>query len=353
MNGHLRNAVAWVGRIVALACLLRLVQGCFYDHVDWSSEGPGGGGEPGTKYFVLAGPPLRFQATPSGLRPELGDYGGGPHCVSLDQFEMRFRDLKGWAGDFVAVKQVHGHCAEIAIYCQGVVCQRYAFDYDAAGRARRRMFTEYELRREGESTFEWADRLKGRTPAAACASEIEYAWSEDGRTVEATLRAVHGRRQGREPISLPEPLTGLPGQKLETWQLNGQGLIASVVRDGKVEYSAQYDDAGRLLGYEEWGGARVENRYDAQGRLLETNVAYRGGRRGTIVHAYPGGSRADLPHLEQPGDAAWVVTHDEYGRVSRIREHAGPSDDIMSNTFEEFRRDKDGRIIWRRVGIAR
>jgi len=41
-----------------------------------------------------------------------------------------------------------------------------------------------------------------------------------------------------------------------------------------------------------------------------------------------------------------------YGRVSRIREHTGPSSDVMGNTFEEFRRDEDGRIIWRRVGFA-
>lgn len=60
-----------------------------------------------------------------------------------------------------------------------------------------------------------------------------------------------------------------------------------------------------------------------------------------------------MPHLAEPGDEAWVVTHDPYGRVCRIREHAGPSSDIMVNTFEEFRRDDAGRIIWRRVGLAR
>ena len=97
----------------------------------------------------------------------------------------------------------------------------------------------------------------------------------------------------------------------------------------------------------------MENRYDTQGRLLETHVAYGNGTRGIIVHAYPGGPKPALPHLKERGDEAWVVTHDKYGRVSRIREHAGPSSDIMANTFEELRRDKAGRIIWRRVGLAR
>lgn len=343
--------MVWLGLIVALTCLLWLVPGCY--SVEWSSDGSSGGGEPGTKYFVLVGPPLRFQASPLGLKPELGAYGGGLHCVSLDQFEMNFGDLKGWSGDFVAVKHADGRCAEIAIYCQGVVCRRYTFDYDTAGRARRRVDTEYELRREGEGTLEWADRLKGRMPAVACVREIEYAWSEDGRTVEVTLRAVRGKPQGLPPMSLPRTPGGEPGQRLETWQLNGQRLITSVLHDGKVVYSAQYDDAGRLLRYERWGGEKVESRYDAQGRLLETNVVYLIGTRGVVVHAYPGGPRADLPHLKQPGDAAWVVTHDEYGRVSRIRERTGPSSDVMGNIFEEFKRDKDGRIIWRRAGFAR
>jgi YD repeat-containing protein len=150
----------------------------------------------------------------------------------------------------------------------------------------------------------------------------------------------------------PDTPLGEPGESLETWRLNGQGLITSVVRDGRAVYSAQYDVAGQLLGYEVWGREKVENRYDAQGRILETHVKYGNGTRGTFVHAYPGGPRVDLPQLKEPGDEAWVVTHDKYGRVSRIREHAGPSSDIMCNTFEEFRRDKDGRIIWRRAGFA-
>lgn len=350
MNKHLRSTVAWLGRIVALPCLLWLVQGCYC--VEWSSDGSGGG-EPGTKYFVLEGPPLRFQASPSGLKPELGDHGGGPHCVSLEQFEVNFGDREGWSGGFVAVKHADGRCVEIAIYCQGVVCQRHTFDYDAVGRIRRRKDTEYELRREGEGALEWAARWKGRTPAVACVRKIDYAWSVDGRTVEVMLRAIRGKPQGLPPIDLPDIPSGKPGQKLETWQLNSQGLITSVVRDGVVVYSAQYDDAGRLLGYEVWGGEKVENRYDAQGRILETHVVYTIGTRGTIVHAYPGGPQAGLPHLEQSGDAAWVVTHDQYGRVSRIREHAGPSSDILSNTIREFKRDKEGRIIWLRVGFAR
>ena len=97
----------------------------------------------------------------------------------------------------------------------------------------------------------------------------------------------------------------------------------------------------------------MENLYDAQRRLVETRVKYACGTRGVIVHAYPGGPRVDLPQLKEPGDAAWVVTHDKGGRVSRIREHSGPASDILANTLEEFRRDKDGRIIWRRVGLAR
>ena len=303
-------------------------------------------------YFVLEGPPLRFQASRLGLKPELVDYGGGPHCVSLDQFEMNFGDLKGWSGDFVAVKHVDGRCAEIAIYCQGIVCRRYTFDYDVVGRVRRRADTAYELRREGEGTLEWATRLKGRTPAVACVREIEYAWSEDGRTVDITLRAVRGKPHGLPPISPPETPGDEPGQRLETWRLNNRGLITSVLRGDVEAYSAQYDDAGRLLGYETEGGEKVENHYDAQRRLLETHVRYGVGTRGTFVHEYHGGPKVDLPQLKEPGDEAWVVTHDEYGRVSRIREHAGPSSDIMCNTFEEFRRDKDGRIIWRRVGFA-
>lgn len=262
----------WSGLIAASACLVLLVSGCPYR--DWSSAASAGGGEPGTKYFVLTGPPLCFRPSAWGLKPELGDYGGGPHCVSLDQFEMRFGDLKGWAGDFVAVKHVDGRCAEIAVHCQRVVCRRYTFDYDAAGRVRRAVDTEYELRREGERPRDRAERLKGRTPAVAWVKEIEYAWSEDGRTAEVTLRAVRGKRQGLPPFSLPGILRGEPGRVLETWRLNGRGLITSVLRDGRVVYSAEYDDAGRLVRYEKSGGEKVENRYDAQGRLLERQVVY-------------------------------------------------------------------------------
>lgn len=358
-----------LGLIVALACLLWLDRGCSSvkwssdralaylswlasgcTSAEWFSSGSRGGGEPGTKYFVLDRGSLRFQASPWGLKPELRPGGGCPG-VSLDQFEMNFADRKGWAGDFVAVKHVDGRCAEVAIYCQGVVCQRHTFGYDAAGRAGRRTDTAYEGRRKGEGTLEWAKRFKGRTPAVAWVSEIEYAWSEDGRTVEVTLRAVHGKPQGL-PTMWFEPPKGEPGQRLETWRFNGRGLITSVLRDGKVVYSAQYDDTGRLLRYEREGREEVENRYDAQGRLLET-VAHSYGRLVTVVHAYPGGPRADLPQLKEHGDEAWLVTHDKYGRVSRIREHAGPPDDILANTFQEFRRDKEGRIIWYRVGLAR
>ena len=155
------------------------------------------------------------------------------------------------------------------------------------------------------------------------------------------------------PIDWFGPPEGKPGQKLETWRLNDRGLITSVLRDGKVAYSAQYDDAGRLDCYEAEEQEKVENRYDAQGRLVEMHVAYRGGTRGTFVYAYPGGPKPGLPKLKQPGDEAWLVTHDKHGRVSRIRQHAGPPDDVMVNTFEEFRRDKAGRIIWIRSGFAR
>jgi len=171
--------------------------------------------------------------------------------------------------------------------------------------------------------------------------------------VEVTLRTVQGKAQGYEPISLPDTPWGEPGQRLETWQLNGQGLITSVLRNGRVMYAAKYDDAGRLLAYETYGREQVENLYDAQGRLLDTRVKYACGTRAVIVHAYPDGPRVDLPQLKEPGDSAWVVTHDKHGRVSRIREHGGPASDILANTLEEFRRDKDGRIIWRRVGLAR
>ena len=349
MNRHLRRTVVGLGLIVALPCLLWLVLGCYY--VEWSSDGSGGGGEPGTKYFVLEGPPLRFQASRLGLKPELGDYGGGLHCVSLDQFEMNFGDLKGWSGDFVAVKHADGRCAEIAMYCQGVVCRRYTFDYDAIGRARRRTDTEYELRREGEGTLEWAARLKGRTPAVACVREIEYAWSENGRTVEVGLRTVQGKAQGYEPMCLPTTPWGEPGQRLETWRLNNRGLITSVLRGDVEAYSAQYDDAGRLLGYETEGGEKVENRYDAQGRLLETRIRYSIGIKGIIVHAYPGGPSPKLPIPDKPGENhSFLITHEKEGRVSRIRTRE--AEDAMGNTFEEFRRDKDGHIIWRRVGFA-
>lgn len=351
LNRHLRRTVLWPGLILTLACLFGQVRGC--SSVEWSSDGSGGGGEPGTNYFVLTRPYLQFQASPLGFKPELGTCGSGPCGVSLDQFEMNSGDLKGWAGDFVAVKHADGRVAEIAIYYQGVVCRRYTFDYGAAGRARRRVDTEYELRRKGESAVDWATRLRGQTPAVACVREIEYAWSEEGRTVEVTLRTVQGKAQGYEPISLPDTPWREPGQRLETWQLNGQGLITSVLRDGRVMYAAKYDDAGRLLGYEAYGREQVENLYDAQRRLVETRVKYACGTRGVIVHAYPGGPRVDLPQLKEPGDAAWVVTHDKGGRVSRIREHSGPASDILANTLEEFQRDKDGRIIWRRVALAR
>jgi len=346
-----RNRALWSGLIAASACLVLLVWGCPYRQ--WSSDGSGGGGEPGTKYFVLTGPPLRFQATDLGVAVELADYGGGPHCVPLDQYEMRPGDLKGWAGDFATLKHADGRCTEIGLWCGGVICRRYRFEYDAAGRLQSRIDTEYELRRGGESSKDWAKRLRGQTPAMACAREFEYAWSEDGRTVEVSLQALQGKPKGFEPISLPRTPWGKPGERLETWRLNSRGLIISVRRGGVETYSAQYDDVGRLLCYERNRSEKAENRYDGQGRLLETHVRYAVGTRGIVVHAYPGGPRPDLPHLKEPGDEAWVVTHDKYGRVSRIREHAGPSSDIMANTFEEFKRDEAGRIIWRRVGFAR
>lgn len=363
MNSPLRSSVVRPALIAALCCSLCLVQGCLVVRrkgctyvywplrgcADWYSAGSGGGGEPGTKYFVLNGPSVQFQATPLGLTPEL--VRGGPYCASLDQFEVRFGDLKRLPWNSVAVKHQDGRCAEIAVYYEGVVCRRHTFDYDAAGRARRRTDTAYEGRREGEGTSEWAERWKGRTPAVAWVSEIEYAWSEDGRTVEVTLRALRGKPQGL-PIIWFGPPEGKPGQRLETWRLNGRGLITSVLRDGREVYSAQYDDAGRLLRYERWGGEKVENRYDAQGRLLETHVV-RGDKRKTVVHAYPGGPKPGLPKLKEPGDEAWLVTHDKHGRVSRIREHAVPPHDVMRNTFQEFRRDKAGRITWLRIGFAR
>ena len=359
MNRHIRTSVVRLALIAALCCSLCLALGCNYvtmclrGYVTWSSAGSGGDGEPGTKYFVLLGPPLGFQASPWGLGPELGVPWGTFSGVPLEQFEINFRDLKRCPpGDVAAVKHVDGRCAEVAQYYRGVVRWRCTFEHDAAGRARRRIDTLYEGRREGEGDKEWADRFKGGTPPVACVSEIEYAWSKDGRTVEVTLRGVHGKPQGW-PMYLLGPAGGEPGQRLETWQLNGQGFITSVLRDGKVVYSAQYDDAGRLLCCETEEQEKLENRYDAQGRILETHVRYRGGTRGTLVHQYPGGPKAEMPHLKEPGDQAWVVTHDKYGRVSRLREHAGPPDDLMCNTFDEFRRDKDGRIIWRRVGFAR
>ena len=134
--------------------------------------------------------------------------------------------------------------------------------------------------------------------------------------------------------------------------MNGRGQITSVLRDGRAAYSAEYDDVGRLLRYETEHGHKVENRYDARGRLLETHVV-RGGWRKTVVRAYPDGPKPGLPKLKEPGDEAWLVTHDKHGRVSRIRERAGPPDDVMANTFEEFRRDEAGRIIWLRVGVVR
>ena len=363
MSKHIFSSVVRRALIAALCCSLWFVQGCFIVRrkgctyvywpfrgcADWHSAGASGGGEPGTRYFVLNVGSVQFQATPWGLTPELVH--GGPHCASLDQFEVRFGDLKRLPWNSAAVKRQDGRCAEVAVYCEGVVCRRHTFDYDAAGRARRRTDTAYEGRREGEATSEWAERFKGRTPPVAWVSEIEYAWSEDGRTVEVTLVALRGKPRGQPTIWFAPP-EGKPGQTLETWRLNGRGQITSVLRDGRAAYSAEYDDVGRLLRYETEHGHKVENRYDARGRLLETHVV-RGGWRKTVVRAYPDGPKPGLPKLKEPGDEAWLVTHDKHGRVSRIRERAGPPDDVMANTFEEFRRDEAGRIIWLRVGVVR
>jgi len=344
----LRKGIMCLALAVSLTCLLWRTQGC--TSVTWSSYGSVSLGQPGTKYYVLTGPPLYFQASAYGLRPELGAYGGGPFCVSLDQFEMRFGDLKGWAADYVAVTRVEDRCVEIVIYCQRVPCRRYTFEYDAFGRIRRTVRTEYELRREGEGTSEWAERMKGRTPPVACVWQTGYDWSEDGRMAEVTPQAVSGNRQGIEPMSLPEhsqeALADQWDEKL-VWRVSDEGIVTSVLLDGRPMYSAQYDNKGRLLRYQR-EGTQVENHYDGEGRLRETRVR----DDTTFIYTYPGDPKRGVPTLERPGDEAWVVTYDKHGRVSRIREYGGPPDDLMANTVEEFRRDKQGRIIWRRVGFA-
>ena len=352
-NGHRRGAAARVGLVAALVGALWLLTGC--RSAQWcSSGGWRGGGEPATRYFRLrARPGLTFQGSELGFRPDLDTYGCGAYGVPLGQYEMYFSDLIHWPFDFVAVREEDGRCGEVALYCRGVVCRRYTFSYDAAGRPRRRTDIEYEARRRGESEPHWARRFRGRIPPVACVREIVYAWSQDGRTVDVRLAAAHGRRQRFPLIGMPDTPAGEPGEKLETWHLNGQGLITSVVRNGKQVYAAQYNDDGRLLRYQAWGCETVTNRYDARGRIVETHVKQGNGTHDTFAHAYPDAPGTPLPPRKQSGDVSWLVTHDKHGRVCRVRECGGPPDDHMANSYEAYGRDKHGRIVRIRVGFAR
>lgn len=341
------------GLLAALLGVLGLLPGCL--SAQWcSSGGWRGGGEPGTRYFRLHGRPgWTFQGSELGFQPELDTYGCGAHGVPLGQYEMHFSDLVRFPFDFVAVHEKNGRCCAVTLYCRGVACRRYTFSYEANGRPGRRVEIEYAGRRPDETEAEWARRFCGRTPPVACVREVVYAWSQDGRTVAVSLATANGKRQGLPLIEAPGTPPGEPGKELETWHLNEQGRITSVIRNGKERYAARYDDDGRLLRYQAWGRETVKNRYDAQGRIVETRVNEGNGTHQTFAHAYPDTPDTPLPPRGHPGDVSWLITHDDQGRVCRVRECGGPPDDRMANTYEAYGRDQRERIVRIRVGVAR
>lgn len=324
------------------------VAGCTFDA---PADGPRVIARANTRYFILLGP-TRFQASHLAWEPEVTHHGGGPWWMPLSQCEVKAEGLKVWTGAYVTVATEGGRCAEIGLWYRGVICQRYVFHYDPAGRLESRVDTDYQWRRPNELVEDWVKRSAGADPAESLVREIGYTWSADGRTVDVTLRASRGKSGDGPPTSLPSLNYGWGevGRKLETWRLDERGHIVAVRReDVQAEvYSATYDNAGRLLRYTQ-GSEKAENAFGPDGRILETQVQTSGGTRMVVAHAYPDAPSAKEPETDDPGlcQTYWVI-HDRRGDVVKMK--ACEAADSFGHITCTFSRDRQGRLLIYKLG---
>ena len=295
----------------------------------------------------------------------VGYAAGGGFAVSLTWVEGQLQRLEHERGRFVDL--VWGEDRVVA--AQASDGRRVGYHYDEG-----RLVAAVTAR--GTRRYEWDDTgLLCRVVDADGVVEVDNTYDPQGRVV--TQASQHGRVS--QFTYLPGHVTVVAdedGQRSNAWFHDAQGRLIRIVdvdgestslardqygnvvlsteRDGGITAS-QYDDRSRLVARQTPSGARIENTWDEDDRLLAVDVHADDGGPCRTSFVYDGDSRlpsaivdgtgatttlwwerGQLVKTVDPTGVELTISYDEHGDIVAMADGAG-------NT-SRLERDAAGRI---------